>query len=347
MDLDALLQNFGEDTPSGEDLEYDPEFTELEIAAQFGEERQAGDQILAAEEPDYKEVSAKALAILQRSHDLRAAIYLAEARLRLGGLPDFADATTYIRRCLEDHWDSCHPQLDAEDDNDPTMRVNAVLALADKDRVLRGLRRAPLTASRTFGAFSLRDIAVAEGEATPGADMERAPDAGTVSAAFQDTDEDMLRAVAHAARTALEDVKAINARFDAETPGQGPELDPLIKVLRQIDKRLTSVLGEPEAATDDDGATADEAPPDDGGRAAPAAAPAMAAGGGAINSPNDVRNAIDRIIAYYERNEPSSPVPVLLQRAKKMVGADFLEIVRDMAPGGIDNVHLIAGIEDD
>lgn len=343
MDVEALLQSYGEDTPSGEDLEYDPQFADLEIAAQFGEERQVGDSIIAAEEPDYKDVSAKALAVLERSHDLRAAIYLAEARLRLGGLPDFADATTYIRRCLEEYWDSCHPQLDAEDDDDPTMRVNAVLALADKDRVLRGLRRAPLTASRTFGAFSLRDIAVAEGDITPGADMDNAPDAGTVSAAFQDSDNEVLRGLSEAARTALQDVEAISAKFDTETPGQGPDLDPLLSTLRQIVSRLSGVLGETQ--TEAGVKTADEE-----GEAAPGAAPAPAAvmaGGGAINSPNDVRNAIDRIIAYYERSEPSSPVPLLLLRAKKMVGADFLAIVKDMAPGGIDNVHLIGGIEED
>ncbi len=342
MDIDALLQSFGEDTPSGENLEYDPDFAELEIAAQFGEERQVGDAIIAAEEPDYKEVAAKALSVLERSHDLRAAVYLAEARLRLGGLADFADVTTYIRRCLEEHWGSCHPQLDAEDDDDPTMRVNAVLALADKDRLLRGLRRTPLTASRTFGAFSLRDIAVAEGDATPSADMENPPDAGTISAAFQDSDEEVLQNRSAAARAALRDVETISAKFDAETPGQGPDLDPLIATLKQIVAKLPGAAGEEEAQADGDEVEED-------GEAASAAAPAaaLATGGGAINSPNDVRNAIDRIIAYYERSEPSSPVPLLLSRAKKMVGADFLEIVKDMAPGGIQNVHLIGGIEED
>lgn len=342
MDLNVLLQDFGEEYPSGEDLEYDADFVELEIAAQFGEERQIGDEIIPAEEPDYKELAAKALTVLQRSNDLRAAIYLAEARLRLDGLPGFSEMTTYVRRCLEDYWDSCHPQLDAEDDDDPTMRVNAVLALTDKQRVLRGLRRAPLTASRTFGALSLRDIAVADGEIARPEDMDHAVDAGTVLAAFRDTDEEVLREISDAARTALDDVEAINARFDAETPGQGPDLDPLTKMLRQIVSRLTGVLGEPEA----DSKSAAE-----GDRDTPAFAPESAAAvtgvGGAINSPNDVHNALDRIIAYYERSEPSSPVPLLLLRAKKMVGANFLSIVREMAPGGIENVNLIGGIEED
>ena len=344
MNVDALLQERAE-APSGEDLEYDPAFTELEIAATPGEERQVGDEIIHAEDPDYKEISQKALEIMERSHDLRAGIFMAEAQLRLKGLPGFAAATAYVRGCLEQYWDSCHPQLDADDDNDPTMRVNAVLSLADTDRILRNLRRAPLTDSRTFGAMSLMHIAVAEGEITPPAGMDMVPDSASVMAAFQDTDDEKLGALADAAAQALADVEAIIAKFDEETPAQGPDLDPLQKMLQQISGRLAQERGSAggDAADADDA----EAP------ASPAAAPVAAMGGGAaggavggINSSMDVMNALDRIIGYYERCEPSSPVPVQLSRAKTLVNADFLTIVKNMAPGGVENVHLIAGIDE-
>lgn len=339
MDLDALLQSHGEDAPSGDDLEYDQAFTELEIAAQPGEERQVGDEIIAAADPDYKDVAAKATEVLERSHDLRAGIFMAEAQLRLNGFPGFAKAIGYVAGCLDQHWETCHPQLD-EDDGDPTMRVNAVLALTDRTRILRGVRRAPLTKSRTFGMISLRDIAVADGEITPPDDMDSVPDPAQVAAAFQDTDADELRAIADAVSGALADVLAISAKFDAETPGQGPDLDPLIKLLRQANGRLSGALGEPEGAADADMDAADV-----GGGAV--AAPVASVGGGGINSTTDVQNALDRIIAYYERTEPSSPVPLLLLRAKKLVGADFLSIVKDMAPSGIENVNLIGGIEEE
>lgn len=339
MDLDALLQSHGEDAPSGEDLEYDPAFTELEIAAQPGEERQVGDEIIAAAEPDYKDVSAKASDILGRSHDLRVGIYMAEAQLRLNGFPGFAKAIGYVAGCVDQHWDTCHPQLD-EDDGDPTMRVNAVLALTDPARILRGVRRAPLTKSRTFGMISLRDIAVADGEITAPADMETVPDPAQVAAAFQDTDTDALREIGDAVASAHADVLAISGKFDAETPGQGPDLDPLIKLLKQANGRLSGALGEPEAGGDDAATDADT-----GAGAAAAPSPVVGGSVGGINSTTDVQNALDRIIAYYERTEPSSPVPLLLLRAKKLVGADFLSIVKDMAPSGIENVNLIGGIE--
>ena len=56
MDLDALLQSHGDDAPSGEDLEYDPVFTDLEIAATHSAETEMGDVKQEAKEPEYKEV---------------------------------------------------------------------------------------------------------------------------------------------------------------------------------------------------------------------------------------------------------------------------------------------------
>lgn len=336
MDLEALLKTHGDDAPSGENLEYDPAFTEMELAAQPGEERQVGDQIQAAEDPDYRDVTEKAIAVMERSHDLRAGVYYAEAILHTKGLPGFADATTYLRGCLEEHWDTCHPELDEDDDNDPTMRINSIQNLAETTTVLRALRRAPLTDSRAFGKLCLRDIEIADGVITAPEDMANIPDSATVSAAFQDTDDDQLAEMLTAVKAAMDNVKAIDAVFGEQTPGQGPELDALIKMLNQIAKRLAAETGG-DVAEDADTAEED-------------AGPAPAAGGGAIggiNSPSDVSNAIDRMVAYYQRNEPSSPVPILLIRAKRLVNADFLTIMKDMAPAGVDSVNLIGGLDDE
>jgi len=350
MDPVALLEARSEDSPSGENLEYDPVFIEMELAAQPGEESQIGDSITEASDPDYSEVSEKAMEVLERSHDLRAAVFLADAVLHTGGgLTEFADVTTYIRGCVEQYWDTCHPELDPDDDNDPTMRINAIQGLCGQpgglggpSLVYRSLRRAPLTESRGFGRFSLRDIEIAEGHAPVPEGMDNPPDSTSVSAAFQDSDEAVLTARMEAAKLAAENVKAISAAFDEHTPGQGPELDPLVKLLQQIAKSLSRYVGGDEAAASDDGEDA----PDSVAASAPADGGAPRAVGG-IRSSADVSNALDRIIDYYARTEPSSPIPILLKRAKRLVNADFMTIVKDMAPGGVDHVNLIGGINDD
>jgi type VI secretion system protein ImpA len=347
MDSTVLLQAISEDSPSGENLEYDPTFTEMELAGQPGEERQIGDEIIQAEDPDYGEVRTKALEILERSHDLRAAVFLADAIMQTEGIGGFATVTTYIRGCVEEYWETCHPELDEDDDNDPTMRINAIQGLcgqpddqAGPSPVYRSLRRVALTDSRSFGGMSLRDMEIADGHIPAPADMANIPDSATVSAALQDTDPETLAAYAAAVSLASDNVKAINAAFDEHTPGQGPDLDPLLKLLSKISRRFGDLVGT-EANIEGDVGGDDDAEAESGG--------AVVSGnvGGSISSPTDVSNALDRIISYYARSEPSSPIPILLVRAKRLVNADFLTIMQDMAPQGIDNVHLIGGIDDD
>lgn len=352
MDPEVLLEPIGEDSPSGENLEYDPVFVEMEQAAQPPEETQFDDPDEPGKEPDYGEVSAKALEILGQSHDLRAAVYLADASLNTEGLPGFANATQVIRGYLETYWDSCFPELDADDDDDPTMRINAVQGLcgqpggmAGPSAVYRSLRRVPLTESRSFGGFSLRDIEIADGQVAAPESMANPPDSASVSAAFRDTDPDTLAATLEAAKRATENVRAISKAFDEHTPGRGPDLDPTIKLLMQMTRILSKYADSGSADQDDD--DANEAAPLDDSPRAPAPGGGGGGGVGAIRSPADVSNALERIMEYYARYEPSSPIPLLLNRAKRLVSADFMTIMRDMAPDGVDNVNTISGVSDD
>lgn len=339
LDLSPLLLSLGDEAPSGENLEYDAAWTELEIAAQPGEERVIGDSVLAAEDPDYEEVARQAVALLGRSRDLRVAALLAHAGLRTEGLPAFARTLAYIENCLEHWWDSVHPQLDAEDDDDPTMRVNAVLGLTDRASVLRALRQAPLTDSRNFGRFSLRDIELAEGEIAP-AEGEPVPDPQAIAAAFQDTPDAALAAIAATADAILAHVKRIAAIFDERLGALGPDLAPLLKLAHDIARRIPRREAAAEAETFEDAPAPVAAP-------APAAAPAAFAAParpGAIESPADVTAALDRICDYYARKEPSSPLPLILTRARRLVSADFLTVIRDLAPLGLENVSLVGGL---
>jgi type VI secretion system protein ImpA len=353
MDLSDFKITHGDETPSGENLEYDPAFISLELAAQPGEERQVGDSIIEAAEPDWVEVIAQAGDVLGRSHDLRAAMFLTHALLRTRGFSGFAEGTGLLRWMLEEHWDTCHPQLDPDDDNDPTMRVNAITGLAgtadSESLILRDIRRTPLTDSRNFGRISMRDILMSEGELpTPeGADV---PDAATIQAAFADTDPDKVAEFRSAVVIARENVKAIAETFDDRAPGNVLDLKSLDRLLYQTIQRFSAAgIGEEGGSAEDDGASDTEADSDAGGGGGPRRG---GAGGlpGQINSQKDVRDALDRIIGYYTRVEPSSPLPLLLERAKRLVGADFMTIIKDMASDSRDQVRNIAGItesEDD
>ena len=74
-----------------------------------------------------------------------------------------------------------------------------------------------------------------------------------------------------------------------------------------------------------------------------AAAPAQGISG-TIRNRDDVVMLLDKICGYYERHEPSSPLPLLLARCRKLASLSFIDIVKDMAPTALQQVELIGGI---
>ncbi len=347
MDFADFKITHGDEAPSGENLEYDPAFISLELAAQPGEERQVGDSIIEAAEPDWQEVIAQSSDILSRSHDLRAAVFLTHAMLRTKGFVGFAEGTGFIRWMLEEHWDTCHPQLDPDDDFDPTMRVNAITGLSgtgeSESAILRDVRRTPLTESRNFGRISMRDILMAEGE-IPTPEGATVPDANSIQAAFADTDPERSATLRAAVTQSRENVRAIASIFDDRASGNTLDLKPLDKLLYQAVNRFNDAgIGGDDAADGADGDGGGEADAGDGGGRRGGAGIAVP---GQINSLKDVRDTLDRIMSFYAKVEPSSPVPLLLDRAKRLVGVDFLTIIKDMAPDGKDQVLNIAGIKE-
>ena len=55
--------------------------------------------------------------------------------------------------------------------------------------------------------------------------------------------------------------------------------------------------------------------------------------------------ALDRICEFYARTGPSSPVPMLLQRARRLVDKSFLEVLRDLVPDGLNQAMIFQGPE--
>ncbi|MDR0479053.1 MAG: hypothetical protein LBH31_04485 [Burkholderiaceae bacterium] len=64
---------------------------------------------------------------------------------------------------------------------------------------------------------------------------------------------------------------------------------------------------------------------------------------GFLNSRADVVNAMDAICTYLERHEPTNPVPLLIRRAQRLMDMNFLDIVKDMSPDGLNQVLNLAG----
>jgi len=331
LDVNQLVTPLDGDSPSGENLEYEPEFGELERAAQGTDEHVMGDEVVAAQEADWSAVLDQTRELLGRTRDLRIAVLLTRAALNQHGPEGLADGTAVIRGLLEQQWDTVHPQLDAEDNDDPTFRVNSVMPLSDRDGMLNDILNMTIVSSQAVGRFNLRDVKVANGDLQPLEHQENVPDTALIAAAFMDCDIDELQTTAAYIDTALENIGKTEAIF-AENVGaaNSPDIDGLVSDLKELKKVYAENLVARGIGV--------EVPE---GAAAGAAAPIS----GEVNSREDAIRMIDKICMYYDRNEPSSPVPMLLQRAKRLISKDFLDIMRDLTPEGVAQAELLGGIK--
>ncbi len=334
IDPAAFISALDAANPSGPNLEYDPDFLALDRAQQGKPEQVIGDNVKPGEDPDWPDVRERAEALLARARDLRVASALTLALLRTEGVPGLAAGLTVIRGLLEGQWDTVHPQLDADDDNDPTFRVNSLMGLAAADGMLKALRECPVVQSKTLGRFGLRDIRIASGKSPAPASMTNPPQQTQIDAAFLDADLESLKATADGLASALDQVSAIDRLLVDKVGARAPELKPLALDLAELKR----TMGEKLSARGVGVASS-------GGEAAPGGAGAGAGGSGEVASREDVVRQLDRLCEYYRRFEPSSPIPLLLQRAKRLVAKDFMEIIRDMTPSGVAEAELLGGVE--
>src|SRR5688572_31480048 len=121
VSVGELLAPISVEDASGPNLEYDAEFASLERIAQGKPEQMMGATVVPAEDPDWKVVVKSAQALMGRTKDLRVSVHLAKGLLRTGGLEGFSEALAVLRGLVDGYWDSVHPRLDPDDDNDPTM----------------------------------------------------------------------------------------------------------------------------------------------------------------------------------------------------------------------------------
>jgi len=341
LDAGVMLAEISPDNPCGDDVEYAPEFLELEQVVHGKPEAQYGETVVAATPPDWKAAEALSLGLLSRSRDLRVAGYLTRALLNRRGLTGLAEGLALIEGLLDRQWDHVYPQLDPDDDNDPTARINALALLVEQAGTLVDVRVAPLAASRLHGVVTLRDIEYASGE-IPTPEGVEVPSMASVDAIIADARDGAIatyEAALAARRSATRIETLLTERVGA---AQSIDLSPLSKLLQHAASFLGERVGqeEPAAAAD---ALAQDTAMSGGVSAAPAAAPVT----GDVSSRQDVVKMIDKICAYYEKHEPSSPVPLLLVRARRLVDKSFMEILEDLAPEGLGQARQIGGIENE
>ena len=343
LDIDSLLKVISEDAPCGENLEYDPAFTTMEIEAKGIPEKQVGGNIEPAQPPNWKVLRKMVLELLERTHDLRLLVELARTDLNMEGLTGLQSSLSLLRQSVETFWDTIHPQLDPEDDNDPTNRINILMVLCDRDTFLLPLLNAPLVDSRVVGRFSLRDAQFSTGK-VPVPAGQTAPQLSMIQGAFSEVPTENVKATQEALSSCLSDMNSIENFITQQVgvgnaPSFGPFRDIIKEALHFVDEQMEHLGLGGSASSEVGDAESDSQGQPSGGSAKNAGAAQI----GGINNRQDVVRTLDLICEYYKNHEPSSPVPILVKRAKRLVTMDFLEILQDLIPNGVSDFETIKG----
>jgi type VI secretion system protein ImpA len=330
LPVDELLAPLSDEAPCGANLEYDAAFVALQDAARGRAEQQFGGTIIAAVEPDWRELHEQAVALAQRTRDLRVAVLLARAAARQHGLRAYADALALIAGLLETQWSGVYPQLEGDAEQDPTMRLNALGPLAAEDVGLTDLRTASIVDNPTI--LTVRHVELAFGKAQALHDESLPTQEGVLKAlnAGQTPDAD-LPALLRQPKADLRRIELVITDKCGAAPG--PDLRPLRALLEALARAADAMLGLAAA-------------PNEASRAAGAAGatPVTAsASSNQIGNRGDVLRTLDRACDWIEQHEPTNPAPLLIRRAQRLMNKNFLEIIRDLVPEGVDQVERIAG----
>lgn len=335
MDVSLLTSAVPGAFPCGDDLEYDADFLQLARDAEGKPERTMGESVQPAQPPQWNLIQQASAALLQRSKDLRIANYLLQSDIALNGIAGMESGLSLILQLLRQYWPHLHPQLDADDNNDSTVRINALCAIAC-DVNLRLLGESNLTRSPHFGSVSLRAAMSASG-LQPLSDETLTADG--LTAALRNSDAEQLRSAYSTLSRARTTAEAIE-QFVSEQVGsaQGVDLSS-VKTLLKHALHILSEFGPGNLA-------GSMAQPSVMPSSTTTPMPATASTSTQITSRDEVLRCLERLLTYYAQHEPSSPLPVLLSRAKSLIHADFAAIVRNLIPDGVSQFENLRGPDD-
>ena len=122
-----------------------------------------------------------------------------------------------------------------------------------------------------------------------------------------------------------------NIWIDKSGDKEGLSFGNATKALRKVSTILSEFMPSQAGGTTDEDAPMQEA------------AGSVPVASVAISRRSDVVHILDKICEYYSVHEPSSPVPLLLRRAQRLVEKSFLEILEDMVPDGLKQAKIVSG----
>jgi type VI secretion system ImpA family protein len=324
LDLDQLLAPVSDEEPAGPDLAYDSGRQTIEQAFETSISIDSSGEESAASDVDWRQIINSIVAQSAQTKDVWLAVYLSRAGALSGDLETVEGGVKYLAGLLEQYWPNVHPQLEEYGFQG---RKGPCDSLAGLPQFINPLRRIKVLRHPRLGEYSSEDFERfrAGGDAEDGFGMFRA--------ALEDIGQEGLDGIADRIAAIVDGVKRADLVLTSNADdGGATNFQPTYEALNNM-RRAVLAFGATPAAEEEAESGAESA--GDG---------ATKGGGklsGRVDSREDVARALDAIADYYRRREPAHPMPMLLQRAREWITLDFIAILKDIAPAGLDEARNV------
>jgi type VI secretion system protein ImpA len=319
-----LLAPIAADRPGGEDVRYEPVYSQIKEARREDEDLPMGGWETTRKVADWALVSKLASEVLaKQSKDLQIAVWLSEAQLRRDGAVGLRESLALIRSLLDQYWEHLYPELE---DDDAEFRAAPLDWLGS--RLDLAVRAIPLNHNGdTFiqyqeGRKLGYEEQVEDGEQKKARQAQI--DAGKLSPeqfdqGFEATSKEWYRALVADLEGTLTELQALDEigreKFGEYAPSYVTLRGALEEVLRTARQLFARKL-----ETDPDPVVLEEPVSEEPAEGAPSAAGGTATAGGAIAVPDagsatDPAGRVAAVAKQLRRQDPTDPTPYLLLRA--------------------------------
>lgn len=342
-EIKAMTGDIPEGDADGVDCGYDPLYLQLETLAVGEPERRMGDSVVEGKEPDWRAVRRNCRELWAKTRDLRVAAYMAISGLAIDGLGGFAVGVAMLRSLVVDRWEGVWPRLDPDDDNDPMERLNILAMISpapgtfdDPIHFVPLFRRVRLVPEGP--RYTLRDLLISEGEIDSGDD--RVDPALLMAEMTAVPHEAMVSQSGHVERIAG-DLAAISDAVQEKTAHRGmvsfETLLNELKALRRFYAKFVHAAAESAVAAEVDEPSPTSAPvPSQGFFDLSQARP---------HNRSEALMLLKKGCEYFRAAEPSSPVSFLVERALRMADMNFMDLLAEIDPSGVERGRDILGVK--
>lgn len=366
-ELNSELSLISSENTAGVNLEYDPLYLALEDEASAHDGGAIEDSSNPAASGDFKALQKHCATLWEQTRDFKVAVFYTIALTVNQGLSGFNHGLSLLNFLSQELWGEAYPQLDPDDDLDPTERLNILSTLSPQNTVNDPINFLAHLGQLKLGTgipYTVRDLLQAKGTIENKDDIDLA----LLTAQVQAAGPDVLNTMNTEVQTALSQLEQLEQSVNEHLQDTGyihfERLHKILSVWLHFCQEISAAMGIAAGAGADNST---EGVALEQGASAPTPVPTSATSANTgvsastsvpenrpvsvndvvITNRKDALALIEKCSAYFKLKEPTSPVPFLLKRAIAMADMDFIQLLGEIDSSARERGKEQFGIKDD